>query len=245
VARRLKTAIRQATDLTASAGVAPNKFLAKIASGWQKPDGLTVIAPARVEAFLQKLAVDALWGVGPVTAGKLRAIGVERLVDVRTCDADRLRQAVGSQVDWLRQLALGIDPRPVEPNRPRKSVGSENTFAEDLVDDAEMRREVEALAARVARWLERHALYARTVTLKARYNDFTTVTRSMTGQPTCDRAEVTARALELLGRTEAGRRPVRLLGVSAHNLTDRVMTTDALPPVPLLPFADASPEPTP
>jgi DNA polymerase-4 len=245
VARRLKTAIRQATDLTASAGVAPNKFLAKIASGWQKPDGLTVIAPARVEAFLQKLAVDALWGVGPVTAGKLRAIGVERLVDVRTCDADRLRQAVGSQVDWLRQLALGIDPRPVEPNRPRKSVGSENTFAEDLVDDAEMRREVEALAARVARWLERHALYARTVTLKARYNDFTTVTRSMTGQPTCDRTEVTARALELLGRTEAGRRPVRLLGVSAHSLTDRVMTTDALPPVPLLPFADASPEPTP
>jgi DNA polymerase-4 len=236
VARRLKADIRAATGLTASAGVAPNKFLAKIASGWQKPDGLTVIAPERVETFLLKLAVDALWGVGPVTARKLRGIGVERLVDVRTCDPERLRAAVGSQVDWLCQLALGVDPRPVEPNRPRKSIGSETTFASDLADEGEIRREVEALGARVARWLERHALYARTVTLKVRYSDFTTITRSVTGQPAGDRAEVTARALGLLARTEAGRRPVRLLGVSGHNLTDRVVTTDALPEVPWLPF---------
>jgi len=243
VARRLKADIRAATRLTASAGVAPNKFLAKIASGWQKPDGLTVIAPERVEAFLQKLAVDALWGVGPVTARKLRGIGVERLVDVRTCDPDRLREAVGSQVDWLRQLALGVDPRPVEPNRPRKSVGSETTFAQDLSDEHEVRREVEALGAHVAAWLERRTLYARTVTLKVRYGDFTTITRSVSGQPTCDKAEVVARALGLLERTEAGRRPVRLLGVSAHNLTDRVVTTGALPHVPRLPFADVAPGP--
>ena len=245
VARRLKADIRAVTGLTASAGVAPNKFLAKIASGWLKPDGLTVIAPARVEAFLQKLAVDALWGVGPVTARKLRGIGVERLVDVRTCDPNRLRHAVGSQTDWLRQLALGVDPRPVEPNRPRKSVGSETTFAEDLADDCEMRREVEALAARVSRWLERHALYVRTVTVKVRYSDFTTVTRSLTGEPTCDRAVLTARALDLLGRTDAGRRPVRLLGVSAHSLTDRVVTTDALPRPTRLPFAEPPEGPEP
>src|SRR4030081_2516164 len=94
VARRPKDGIRRETGLTASAGVAPNKFLAKIASGWKKPDGLTVISPDRVEPFLQKLPVDALWGVGPVTAKKLRARGIERLVDVRTVEAELLRETV-------------------------------------------------------------------------------------------------------------------------------------------------------
>ena len=112
VAARLKARIRQDTRLTASAGVAPNKFLAKIASGWKKPDGLTVISPDRVEPFLQKLQVDALWGVGPVTARKLRARGIERLVDVRAASAEVLRDAVGSLADWLRQLAEGIDTGP-------------------------------------------------------------------------------------------------------------------------------------
>src|SRR2546425_1211069 len=120
VARRLKAEIREATGLTASAGVAPNKFLAKIASAWRKPDGLTVIAPERVERFLQKLPVDALWGVGPVTATRLRERGIERLVDVRAADPALLREAVGSLTDWLLQLAAGEDDRPVEPNRPSK-----------------------------------------------------------------------------------------------------------------------------
>src|SRR5688572_31986886 len=105
VARRLKEAIRSSTGLTASAGVAPNKFLAKIASGWQKPDGLTVIAPERVEHFLQGLPVDALWGVGPVTARKLRERGIAKLVDVRTADPAVLRDAVGSLSDWLQKLS--------------------------------------------------------------------------------------------------------------------------------------------
>src|SRR6516225_1481881 len=136
VARRLKERIRAETGLTASAGVAPNKFLAKIASGWKKPDGLTVISPDRVEAFLQQLPVDALWGVGPVTARKLRAQGIERLVDIRTTDLAVLRAAVGSLADWLRQLAAGVDDRPVVPHRDAKSSGSENTYAEDLTDIA-------------------------------------------------------------------------------------------------------------
>src|SRR5919201_1487453 len=105
VAQRLKNAIRESTALTASAGVAPNKFLAKIASGWKKPDGLTVIPPERVQSFLQKLPIDAVWGVGPVTARKLRAAGIERLVDVRTADAALLHQTVGSLAEWLQQLA--------------------------------------------------------------------------------------------------------------------------------------------
>ena len=113
VALRIKADIREQTALTASAGVAPNKFLAKIASGWKKPDGLTVIAPERVERFLQKLPVDALWGVGPVTADRLRQRGIERLVDVRSAETSVLREAVGNHVDWLRRLADGIDDRPV------------------------------------------------------------------------------------------------------------------------------------
>src|ERR687896_2502355 len=116
VARRLKAEIRAGTGLTASAGVAPNKFLAKIASGWKKPDGLTVIAPERVEQFLHGLAVDALWGVGPVTARKLRERGIERLVNVRAADLTLLRETVGSLADWLQQLSNGIDDRAVEPN---------------------------------------------------------------------------------------------------------------------------------
>src|SRR4029078_11309350 len=117
-------AIRDATKLTASAGVAPNKFLAKIASAWKKPDGLPVIAPGRVERFLQTFAVEALWGVGAVTAARLRERGIERLVDVRTAEEQVLREAVGSWTEWLRQLAHGIDDREVEPNRERKSSGS-------------------------------------------------------------------------------------------------------------------------
>ena len=146
VARRIKTEIKSAIGLTASAGVAPNKFLAKIASGWKKPDGLTVIAPERVEQFLQKLPVDALWGVGPVTAQRLRDRRIERLVDVRTASAQVLQDAVGSHADWLRRLAEGIDDRPVEPNQSAKSSGTENTFAEDLTDLDEIRKEIDEMA---------------------------------------------------------------------------------------------------
>ena len=218
VARRLKDDIRAATGLTASAGVAPNKFLAKIASGWQKPDGLTVIAPERVETFLQGLPVDALWGVGPVTARKLRARGIEKLVDVRTIDPKVLREDVGSLAEWLQQLARGIDDRPVVSEHEPKSSGSENTFAHDLTDLDEIRREIQEMACDAAAWLVRHELYARTVTIKVRYHDFTTITRSHTEAATRETDNVVQRALLLLEKTEAGRRPIRLLGVSVHNL---------------------------
>jgi DNA polymerase IV len=218
VAKRLKDRIRAETQLTASAGVAPNKFLAKIASGWKKPDGLTVISPARVEPFLQRLPVDALWGVGPKTAKKLRDRGIERLVDVRTVDGQLLRETVGSLAEWLQRLAHGIDDRPVVPNRDVKSSGTENTFVEDLTDLAMIRSEIREMAGGAVRWLVRRNLLARTVTIKVRYNDFTTSTRSHTAAPSCNEAELCDRAVELLDKTEAGRRPVRLLGVSVHNI---------------------------
>jgi DNA polymerase-4 len=221
VAQRLKTTIREATGLTASAGVAPNKFLAKIASAWKKPDGLTVIAPERVERFLERLTVDALWGVGPVTAQRLRERGIERLLDVRTAEPAALREAVGSQSDWLLKLAHGIDDRPVTPHRETKSSGTENTFSSDLTDLARIRAEVDGMARDGAAWLERQALLCRTVTLKVRYSDFTTITRSHTRTPpNRDVEDIAARAVALLEKTEAGQRPVRLLGVSVHNLVN-------------------------
>jgi DNA polymerase-4 len=219
VAKHLKSRIFVETALTASAGVAPNKFLAKIASGWNKPNGLTVIAPERVEAFLQKLPVEALWGVGPVTARKLRAIGVEKLVDVRSADEARLRKAVGSLAQWLQRLSRGDDPRRVTPDRPWKSISCEDTYPEDLVELKEMRAEIDRLARRVAAQVAKKGLAARTVTLKVRYSDFTTVTRSHTEEPaTRDAVQLTGRALLLLERTDAGKRSVRLLGVGVHGL---------------------------
>jgi DNA polymerase-4 len=239
VARRLKEEIRSATGLTASAGVAPNKFLAKIASGWQKPDGLTVIAPERVEPFLRSLPVDALWGVGPVTARKLRERGIEKLIDVRSADQETLRAAVGSSAEWLRNLAHGIDNRPVVSEHEAKSSGSENTFVRDLTQIEEIRREVADMARSQASWLVKRQLFARTVTIKVRYSDFTTITRSHTEVATRDESSLVNRAVALLEKTDAGQRPVRLLGVSVHNLCDVVA-----PPLPRrtsglrLPFED-------
>jgi DNA polymerase IV len=234
VARRLKDAIREATHLTASAGVAPNKFLAKIASAWRKPDGLTVIAPERMETFLQQLPVDALWGVGPVTAARLRDRGITRLVDVRTIDPNMLEEAVGSSAGWLRQLADGIDDRPVVSEYEPKSSGSENTFSQDLTDILEIRLAIDEMARDAAQWLARKELLCRTVTIKVRYSDFTTVTRSHSAAATRDAENLAQRAVALLDKTEAGRRPVRLLGASVHNLIDPDMPTEE----PWLPFED-------
>ncbi|HSL20872.1 MAG TPA: DNA polymerase IV [Vicinamibacterales bacterium] len=219
VARRIKALIRERTQLTASAGVAPNKFLAKIASGWKKPDGLTVIAPERVESFLQQLPVDALWGVGPVTARRLRARGIEKLIDVRTADPHVLHEAVGSWTDWLIELAHGRDDREVEPNRPAKSCGTENTFAKDLTDIEEIRELIAEMADECVGWLARKRRVCRTVTIKVRYHDFTTVTRSRSfPTPTREPDLIRQAAVQLLDRTDAGTTPVRLLGVSVHNL---------------------------
>ncbi len=235
VARRLKERIRVETGLTASAGVAPNKFLAKIASGWKKPDGLTVISPDRVEPFLQQLPVDALWGVGPVTARRLRARGIERLIDVRTTDLQLLRDTVGSLAEWLRQLADGVDERPVVANRETKSSGTENTYPSDLTDLETIRAEIVEMAGHAVRWLDRRQLLARTVTIKVRYSDFTTVTRSHTSVPTREASDIEARAVQLLTKTEAGSRPVRLLGVSVHGLCSHDESTERRD---RLPFVD-------
>ena len=230
VARRIKGLIREKTGLTASAGVAPNKFLAKIASGWRKPDGLTVVAPERIESFLHDLPVDALWGVGPVTAKRLRDNGINKLVDVRTVDPVRLQTIVGNMADWLRELSEGRDDRRVEPHRPSKSSSSECTYAKDLTDLDRIREEVAAMATENAAWLVKRGLLAKTVTIKVRYDDFTTITRSHSAAPTHDASNIATRAVALLSKTDAGQRPVRLLGAGVSGFAEPDSRS------PLLPF---------
>ncbi len=242
VARRLKDEIRGDDRLTASAGVAPNKFLAKIASGWQKPDGLTVVAPERVETFLQGLPDRRALGRG----ARHGAASFGRTASRSSWTSGRgrfeeLRTIVGSAAEWLQQLAHGIDDRPVEPNRGRKSVGSENTFSNDLTELHEIREAVGDMAREIGEWMARKSVYARTVTLKVRYDDFSTITRSHSDpRATNDVDAIARRAIALLDKTEAGVRPVRLLGVSAHNLQDSPDPTPHADPqgIPWLPFDD-------
>ena len=165
-----------------------------------------------------------------------RSRGIEKLVDVRSADPATLEAAVGSLAAWLQQLALGIDDRPVVSEHEPKSSGSENTFAQDLTDLNEIRREVEEMARDAARWLVRRELFARTVTIKVRYDDFSTITRSHTESATRDEPNIVARAIMLLDRTDAGQRPVRLLGVSVHNLSDTPWVVDDEQPT--LPFEE-------
>lgn len=239
VARWIKQRIQDVTKLTASAGVAPNKFLAKIASGWKKPDGLTVIAPERVDSFLQGLPVEALWGVGPVTAKRLKELGIHKLVDVRNAPAELLKQAVGSWAEGLREMSFGVDDREVESEWEPKSSGSEETFAKDLTDRTEMLSYLDRMARDGGEWLERHGLFARTVTIKVRYSNFDTITRSDTKKPATRSAdEIAGRAKAMLDRTEAGARPVRLLGVSVHGLVAEPWGSEGPERQLRLPFAD-------
>jgi DNA polymerase-4 len=139
-------------------------------------------------------------------------------VDVRVADPEVLRAAVGGMTEWLRKLAVGEDDRPVEPNRPSKSSSSECTYPQDLTDLDRIRAEIAGMARDNAWWLGRKQLVARTVTIKVRYGDFTTITRSHSDQATGDPEAIARRAVALLEKTEAGRRPVRLLGAGVHNL---------------------------
>jgi len=155
---------------------------------------------------------------------------------VRAADPALLRDAVGSLADWLQELARGHDDRPVVAEYEPKSSGSENTFERDLTDLPTIREEISEMAGHAAGWLARRELYARTVTIKVRYNDFTTITRSHSESPTRDEDGIRRRAVALLEKTEAGRRPIRLLGVSVHNLTDGTEPVEEEAPQRRLPF---------
>jgi DNA polymerase-4 len=219
LARAIKEQVRDERGLTVSIGVGPNKLIAKIASDFQKPDGLTVVPPSRVQPFLDPMTIRALPGVGPATERRMKRAGIETIRDLRALTLDQLTLRFGRSARWLYDCARGIDERPVRVRRSRKSLSHERTYARDLRSLVEMDLQLKDLGERVARDLEGKELSTCTISVKVRYGDFTTLTRSQTlSGPTCDPGIIAGWAKELLRRTDAGRRPVRLLGVSASNL---------------------------
>lgn len=219
VAEEVRRRVRAERGLTVSVGVGPNRLVAKIASDFEKPDGLTVVKPARVQAFLDPLPVRRLPGVGPATDERLRALGIETIAQLRAVPEETLAERFGKHGRQLAAYARGIDERPLELEWRRKSLSSEETYPQDLRSVKAMHEALTRLAADVAKGLRRRHLAACTLTVKVRYDDFTTVTRSRTyPAPTADEAALAAAARELLARSEAGRRAVRLLGVGASNL---------------------------
>jgi DNA polymerase-4 len=219
IARKIKKAVFSQIGITVSAGVAPTKFVAKIASDIRKPDGLTVVPEGGVEAFLYPLPIEKLWGVGETTQKKLSGLGVRTIGDLSRVPREVLEKRFGKHGAHLYLLSHGIDDREVKAGREIKSVGHEDTYPEDIVDPEALRRELLSLAIRVSRRLRDKGLEGRTVTLKVKYSDFVQVTRSRTLEKrTDDGAEIFRRACRLLEKTDAGRRPVRLLGISLSNL---------------------------
>jgi len=238
IARRLKDRIRKEEGLTASVGVAPNKFLAKVASDLEKPDGLVVFPLSDVPARLHPLPVERLWGVGPKTARHLHALSIQSVGDVLRLPRRRLEEGLGASLaGHLLGLARGEDDRPVEPEREPKSISEERTYGVDLVDPDAIDRALLARSEGVARMLRRNGLMARTVRLKVRSGDFTTWTRARTLSEPTDLPEAIVAAARGLYRERIRLRGkgVRLLGVGVAGLGTRASR-------PALLFPDAREE---
>ncbi len=222
VARRIRARVLDETRLTASVGVAPNKFLAKLASDLDKPDGLTVIRADSVLERIGPLPIERLWGVGPATAERVHAAGLRTFADVRELTRDDLVRRFGAFGVRLFHLSRGEDDRPVVPDGAAKSIGQECTFSEDLVDPRDVLVVLLRQADSVGRRLRRSGLSARTLTVKIRYGAFQTITRSSTlPRPSAVSAELRAAAQELFQHwVEHSFRPVRLIGATAGRLQD-------------------------
>jgi DNA polymerase-4 len=222
LATDIKQQIREDTQLTSSAGVSYCKFLAKLASDAHKPDGLTVLSPEQAPAFLDALPIDKFFGVGKVTAAKLRDLGIANGADLKRLGEERLHALFGKQGNQLYLYVHGKDDRPVEPTRQRKSVGREITFEHDLVDWERMEKVLEQLARQVEHRLVELDLCGRTLTLKVRWSNFQLNTRSVSHSQGFQEAQAMLPVLHmLLARLNNGNRPIRLLGVSVSNLLSR------------------------
>lgn len=219
IARELRRKIHAATGVTASVGVAPNKFVAKLASDMDKPDGLTVIPQEKVAEILGPLPIGRMWGVGPATEARLVNLGILTFADVRRRSLSTLSEQVGSYAERLWRLSAGEDDRPVVPDHEAKSIGHEQTFGEDLRDPRHVRQVMARQVEQVGVRLRRHGFEAKTVTVKIRYGNFETITRSTTlAEPTASTDRIWRAARGLFDRwAEAGYRPVRLIGVSTSH----------------------------
>ena len=220
IARTIKEKVFETTQLTVSAGVATSKLIAKIASDYRKPDGLTVVEAGREKEFLAPLPIKSLWGVGKSARGILSLMGIKTIGDLSRLPEELLQAKFGMNGARLYLAARGIDAREVEPEREVKSIGHEETFYRDITDITALKKELLALSVAVGRRLRSHGLLTRTVTVKVKNYDFRQVTRSFTLKGNTDDTRILYQTgLDLLEKTEAGRKPVRLIGITAGNLS--------------------------
>jgi DNA polymerase-4 len=219
IAREIKEQIFQETGLTASAGVSFNKFLAKIASAYRKPDGLTVVTPEKAEALVETLPIEKFYGIGDVTAAKMHGLGIRTGFDLKQMPETELTRHFGKAGRYYYQIARARDNRPVDPNRIRKSVGAERTFAEDLTETEEMDERLKPMAEEIAEYLSSRNNAGRTITLKIKYADFTQTTRSKTFLSGIQSVEMLWQlAKDLLRSPAPPQFPVRLLGITVSGL---------------------------
>ena len=224
IAREIKRRILEATQLTASAGISYNKFLAKIASDRDKPDGCCLILPEQALQLIRDMPIGGFHGIGHATEARMRSLGIHQGRDLEQVPLEVLREQFGKAGEHYFRIVRGIDERPVNPERVRKSWGAETTFQRDLSDLAEMHHHLNALAERVLTQMSAQQVRAGAVTIKVKYADFYQVTRSRTlGYPFNRVCDVVPHLGELLKRTEAGQRKVRLLGVSFSMLEEAGM----------------------
>ena len=218
IAKLIKQAIKDELQLTASAGVSINKFVAKIASDMNKPDGMTFIGPSSIESFMEKLPVEKFFGVGKVTADKMMRMGLFTGADLKNLTEDELVKHFGKVGRFYYQIVRGVDERPVQPHRETKSLAAEDTFPYDLTTLEEMEQELDKIALVVYNRLTKNNLKGRTVTLKIKYSDFKQITRNRSfTTPVGELDIIGTTAKELLAATDPEDKRIRLLGISLSN----------------------------
>jgi DNA polymerase IV len=227
IAQDIRRKIFQRTRLTASAGVSYNKFLAKVASGYKKPDGMTIVTPQKAAEFIEKLHVSQFYGVGRVTEKKMINLGIITGKDLKMRKKSWLIENFGSSGAFFYDLARGIDDRPVEPHWERKSIGKETTFPRDISDINEIVRHLTELSWEIEEWMVREKLKARTVTLKIKYHDFQSITRSITlKEPVYKSTGIMDCIIPLLKKTDSGKIKIRLAGISLSNFAGESREVD-------------------
>ncbi len=231
MAKEIRHKIHSRLKLTASAGISYNKFLAKLGSDQNKPNGQFVIKPGEAEKYLLNLPIGRFYGVGKVTEAKMKSYGINTGGDLKNKTLLQLQKIVGNSAEYYYDIARGIDNRSVSKQRIRKSLGAENTFQNDLSEIDEMLMQLQLILADVLNSLKQRELLAYTLSIKVKYSDFTQVTRSFTDDTIVSQAEKAAALIPvLLAKTEAGKKSVRLLGISFSNLiNDEDFTNDQLP----------------
>jgi DNA polymerase-4 len=218
IAKQIKQAIKDELQLTASAGISVNKFVAKIASDMNKPDGLTFIGPSAIEGFMEKLPIEKFFGVGKVTAQKMKNMGIHTGEDLKKLEEEQLVKHFGKAGKFYYEIVRGIDNREVQPHRETKSLAAEDTFPYDLTTTEEMEAELDKIAKTVCNRLLNYQLKGRTITLKIKYSDFKQITRNQSFPVGLNDLEtITATAKHLLAATEPEDKKIRLLGISLSN----------------------------